>query len=100
MTVLRDVIALLLLLLPVPVAAQSSGRVLVMPFENSRRDARLHWMGEAAALLLTDELTARGVAAITRAERIRAFEELHLPFAATLSRATVIKVGEFAGASE
>jgi Tfp pilus assembly protein PilF len=71
-----------------------------MPFENSKRDARLHWMGEAAALLLTDELEMRGIKAITRAERIRAFDELHLPSATALSRATVIKVGEFVGASE
>src|SRR5215210_1693240 len=74
--------------------------LLVMPFENTRRDARLHWMGEAAALLLTDELEWRGIDAITRAERIRAFDELHLPSAATLSRATIIKVVEFVGASE
>ena len=93
-------IALLLLLLPVQAAAQSSGRVLVMPFDNAKRDARLHWMGEAAALLLTDELEARRIDVITRAERIRAFDELHLPSAAALSRATVIKVGEFVGASE
>jgi len=100
MRVPARLIALLLLLLPIQAAAQSPGRVLVMPFENSRRDARLHWMGEAAALLLTDELELRGIDAIPRAERIRAFDELHLPSAATLSRATVIKVGEFVGASE
>ncbi len=94
------VIALLLLLLPVQAAAQSSGRVLVMPFDNAKRDARLHWMGEAAALVLTDELEARQIDVITRAERMRAFDELHLPSAAALSRATVIKVGEFVGASE
>jgi tetratricopeptide (TPR) repeat protein len=100
MRVPARLIALLVLLLPIPAAAQSTGRVLVMPFENIKRDARLHWMGEAAALLLTDELELRGIDAITRAERIRAFDELHLPSAATLSRATVIKVGEFVGASE
>ena len=71
-------IALLLLLLPVQAAAQSSGRVLVMPFDNPKRDARLHWMGEAAALLLTDELEARRIDVITRAERIRALDELRI----------------------
>lgn len=100
MRVPARLIALLVLLLPTAAAAQATGRVLVMPFENSKRDARLHWMGEAASLLLTDELELRGIDAITRAQRIRAFEELHLPSAATLSRATVIKVGEFVGASE
>jgi len=82
-------------------AAQASGtRILVMPFDNPTRDARLHWIAEAASLLVADELNARGVPAIRRAERVNAFEELHLPAAATLSRATVIKVGQLVGASE
>lgn len=97
---LRALLAILICLLPVRVAAQSASRVLVMPFENAKRDARLHWVGEAASLLLTDELNARGLTAISRVERRRAFDALRLPPAATLSRATVIKVGEFVGASE
>ena len=75
-------------------------RILVMPFENVKREPRLHWIGEAAALLLADNLGTRGMAAIRRAERVRAFEELQLPANAVLSRATVIKVGELVGASE
>jgi tetratricopeptide (TPR) repeat protein len=84
-----------------PAAAQGSGsRVLVVPFENSRREPRLHWLSEGSAVLLADELNARGIGAITRDERVRAFEELHLPLSASLSRATVIKVGQIVGASE
>ena len=75
-------------------------RILVVPFENAAGEPRLHWLGEASAVLLTDELNARGLGAITRPERIRAFEQLHLPPYASLSRATVIKVGEIVGASE
>jgi len=85
---------------PTPAAPASGGRILVMPFENTKREPKLHWIGEAAALLLADHLGARGLAAIRRAERVRAFEELHLPSNAVLSRATVIKVGELVGASE
>lgn len=85
----------------VPVGAQTgAGRVLVIPFENTQRDPRLHWMAEASAVLLADELNALGVPAITRAERVRAFEQLHLPASAPLSRATVIKIGELVRASE
>jgi TolB-like protein len=91
----------LFLLVPLTAAAQSAGtRILVMPFDNPDREPRLHWIGEAASLLIADELNARGVSAIRRAERLRAFEQLHLPGAASLSRATVIKVGELVGASE
>ncbi len=88
------------LLAPRAAAAQGTGRILVMPFENTRREPRLHWIGEAAALLLADDLSSRGLAAIRRADRVRAFEQLHLPPSAGLSRATVIKVGELVGASE
>jgi tetratricopeptide (TPR) repeat protein len=84
-----------------PARAQSSGnRILVMPFDNPAREPRLHWIAEAASLLVADELNARGVPAIRRFERVNAFEQLHLPAAATLSRATVIKVGQLVGASE
>ena len=94
-------LAAVLLLAAAPAAAQPAGsRVLVMPFDNPLREPRLHWIGEAASLLIADELNARGVSAIRRVERIRAFEQLHLPVAATLSRATIVKVGQLVGASE
>ena len=93
--------ALLLAGVVAPAAGQgSTARILVMPFDNPSREARLHWIGEAASLLVAEELNVRGVSAIRRTERLRAFEQLHLPAAATLSRATVIKVGQLVGASE
>jgi tetratricopeptide (TPR) repeat protein len=85
----------------VPSTAQTAAsRILVMPFDNPGREPRLHWVAEAASLLVADELNTRGVPAIRRAERVNAFEELRLPAAATLSRATVIKVGQLVGAAE
>lgn len=84
-----------------PAVAQGpASRILVVPFDSRSTEPRFAWLGEASAVLLTDELNARGQGAITRAERIRAFEQLHLPPYATLSRATVIKIGEIVGASE
>src|SRR5687768_5512115 len=84
-----------------PAAAQTpNARVLVVPFENVQREPRLHWLGEASAVLLADGLDARGVPAITRAERVGAYEQLHLPLNAALSRATLIKVAQLVGASE
>lgn len=94
-------VAAILLIAAAPASAQPAGsRVLVMPFDNPLREPRLHWIAEAASLLVADELNARGVSAIRRTERIRAFEQLHLPVAATLSRATIVKVGQLVGASE
>ena len=103
MTIRRAFLAVLLVCgLGPPAAAQAAGgsRMLVLPFADSGREARLVWLGEASAILLADGLNARGVSAITRAERVRAFAGLHLPISASLSRATVIKVGQILGASE
>lgn len=97
-----SLLALWLLLAPQAAARQSPApeRILVVPFENSQKEPRIGWLSEAAAVLLADELNARGLAAIRRPERVRAFEQLHLPLTASLSRATVIKVGQLVGASE
>jgi tetratricopeptide (TPR) repeat protein len=81
-------------------------RVLVMPFAaDVEPDApggagAALWLGEAAAVLLTDGLTARGLAALPREERLDAFDRLHLPMSSSLTRATMIRVGELVGASE
>ena len=96
------VAAVLALLAPAPASAQTAAgsRILVVPFENIQHEPRLHWLSEASAVLLADELNARGLGAIARDERVRAFEQLHLPLSASLSHATVIKVGHLVGATE
>jgi tetratricopeptide (TPR) repeat protein len=75
-------------------------RILVVPFEAPARDGRTHWLGEAVALLVADDVNARGLGAITRASREQAYDHLHLPANAVLTRATVIKVGEIVGAAQ
>jgi tetratricopeptide (TPR) repeat protein len=85
----------------VPARAQAvGGRVLVVPFENPKREGAIFWLREASAVALADELEGRGVSVISREERQHAFERLHLPVAATLTDASVIRVAELAGASE
>ncbi len=100
--ILAAVATAVALLGPASAAAQnaSSSRILVVPFDNVQREPRLHWLTEASAMLLGDELRARGLGAIGRDERVRAFEQLHLPVVASLSHATVIKVGHLVGATE
>jgi tetratricopeptide (TPR) repeat protein len=89
-----------LLLVVAPVHAQTSGRILVMPFENVKREGRIFWLGEASAVLLTDDLLALGGDPITRPERVAAFERLQVPPVAALSDATVIRIGQIVGATE
>ena len=81
-------------------AAEGAGPVLVMPFEPADGHAQAYWLQEAAAILLSDSLRASGVRAYTRDERVRAFEQLHLPLRVSLSHATVIRVGQLLGASD
>ena len=83
-----------------PADAQTAGRILVMPFENVTRESRIFWLGEATAVLLADDLTALGADAMAREERREAFERLQVPPAASLTDATVIRIGQLVGASQ
>ena len=78
----------------------TSSRILVMPFENVTRNSRIFWIGEAASVLLADDLNALGKDAITREERRQAFERLQVPPAAALTDATVIRIGQLVGAAQ
>jgi Tfp pilus assembly protein PilF len=81
-------------------AQTATNRILVVPFDNRANEPRYQWLAEASAVLLADSLRDRGVPALVRTERVAAFEQLHLPPAASLSRATVIKVAQLVGAGE
>ncbi|MCC6991857.1 MAG: hypothetical protein IT181_22835 [Acidobacteria bacterium] len=72
---------------------------LVVPFELERFDARVAWLGEGAAVGLTEALRDRGVPVISRDDRLAALERLQLPPGASLTRATIIKVAELVGAA-
>jgi tetratricopeptide (TPR) repeat protein len=80
-------------------AGEPAGRVLVMPFDNIKREGRIFWMSEASAVLLSDNLQALGVDAIPRGERHRALERLQVPHIASLTDATIIRIGQLVGAA-
>src|SRR5881628_2888008 len=75
-------------------------RQLVMPFENVTREPRFNWLAEGSASVLTDDLIALGAQALSRDDRLRAFEHLRVPPVATLSEATIIRIGEIVGAEQ
>jgi tetratricopeptide (TPR) repeat protein len=86
-----------------PAAAQSApppSRPLVIPFDNAASDPQAYWLSEGSAVILTDDLLALGAPAITRDDRLRAFERLGVPPVASLSHATVIRIGQLVGAVE
>ena len=84
----------------------ADARPLVLPFSVTVEaavpggDGAAYWLGEAAAILLADELDARGIPALSRSDRVEAFARLQLPFVATLTRATMLRVAELVGATE
>jgi tetratricopeptide (TPR) repeat protein len=100
-------IVVLLVASAVPVNAQAvsppasgASRVLVLPFESPDNDPRGLWLGEASAVLITENLRSVGVNALTRTERVNAFEELNLPTEAPLSHASLIRVGQILAAGD
>src|SRR6476659_6895239 len=73
---------------------------LVMPFENETHELRYEWLGEGAASVLTEDLTALGAQALSREDRLRAFEHLRVPATNKLSEATIIRVAQIVGAAQ
>ena len=71
----------------------------LFPLKTRTREPRILWIGEASAVLLADDLNAFGKRAYTREERLDAFEQLQVPPVATLSHATVIRLGQVVGAT-
>jgi len=78
----------------------AGARQLVMPFENETHELRYDWLGEGAASLLTEDLTALGAQALSREDRLRAFEHLRVPATNKLSEATIIRVAQIVGAEQ
>jgi Tfp pilus assembly protein PilF len=80
-------------------ASPAADRFLVVPFENPTREARIYWVSEASAVLIADDLNALGKHAYTRDERLDAFQRLQVPPVASLSHATVIRLGQVVSAT-
>src|SRR5438552_8553329 len=101
---LTPCLALILCLVAISASAQSpvsvGARQLVMPFENATREPRFNWLAEGSSVVLTDDLVALGAQAISRDDRRRAFDHLRVPPVATLSEATIIRIGQIVGAEQ
>jgi len=78
----------------------AGARQLVMPFENATREPRFNWLAEGTAAALTDDLSVLGAQALSRDDRLRAFEHLRVPPTATLSEATIIRIAQIVGAEQ
>src|SRR5262245_65954544 len=79
-------------------SAASTDTIVTMPFENVSGRAEYNWVGESFAAALADLLDKPGLVAIRPDERNVAYKKEGLPPRAILTRATMIKIAERAGA--
>ncbi len=68
--------------------------VAVLPFFNESKDPNLNWIGESVAETLRESLSAAGVLALSREERVEVYQRLSVRSGATLTRATVLRIGQ------
>ncbi len=79
--------------------AAGTDTIVTMPFENLSGRAEYNWVGESFAANLADLLDKPGLVAIRPDERNVAYKQEGLPPTAILTRATMIKIAERAGAN-
>jgi tetratricopeptide (TPR) repeat protein/nucleotide-binding universal stress UspA family protein len=89
----------LTLLLPAEALATAANTLVTMPFENVSGRPEYNWIGESFAASLADLLDKPGLVAIRSDERNVAYKQEGLPPSAILTRATMIKIAERAGAN-
>jgi tetratricopeptide (TPR) repeat protein len=79
--------------------AATTDTIVIMPFENESGRAEYNWVGESFAAALADLLDKPGLVGIRPDERNVAYKQEGLPPTAILTRATMIKIAERAGAN-
>ncbi|HKG21519.1 MAG TPA: hypothetical protein VKC34_06435, partial [Blastocatellia bacterium] len=77
----------------------ASATIVTMPFENVSGRPEYNWIGESFATTLADLLDKPSLIAIRSDERNVAYKQEGLPPTAILTRATMIKIAERAGAN-
>ena len=87
------------LLLAATALASGSDTIVIMPFENVSGRAEYNWIGESFSASLADLLEKPGLVVIRSDERNVAYKQEGLPPTAILTRATMIKIAERAGAN-
>lgn len=86
-------------LLAIPSFGAGSDTLVIMPFENVSGRSEYNWIGESFAASLGDALDKPGLVVIRSDERNVAYKQEGLSPTAILTRATMIKIAERAGAN-
>ncbi|MEW6207951.1 MAG: tetratricopeptide repeat protein [Acidobacteriota bacterium] len=98
---IKRILLSIILMLPLQASASApaTDTIITMPFENLSGRPEYNWIGESFAAQLSDLLDKPGLVAIKPDERNVAYKQEGLPPTAILTRATMIKIAERAGAS-
>jgi sugar phosphate isomerase/epimerase len=89
------VLALLTVAISAPLAAQSTGRVvLVLPFDNHSGNASLNWISDSFPDTLNKRLASAGFLTISHDDRLFAYDHLGLPADFRPTRATTIRIAQ------
>src|SRR5215510_8621024 len=91
--------SIILLTIRLVAEAAPTDIIVAMPFENLSGRAEYNWVGESFAAALSELLDKPGLVAIRPDERNVAYKQEVLPPTAILTRATMIKIAERAGAT-
>ena len=91
--------SIILLTFGLTAEAAPTDTIVAMPFENLSGRAEYNWVGESFAAALADLFDKPGLVAIRPDERNVAYKQEGLPPTAILTRATMIKIAERAGAN-
>jgi tetratricopeptide (TPR) repeat protein len=73
---------------------------LVLPFFNQSGDSSIEWVGESLAETIRDALAGEGSIALDRDARQEAYRRLSIRPYSTLTKATMLRLGEFLDADQ
>ncbi len=73
--------------------------IVVLPFADLSRNQGMHWMSESFPELLEDRLKRPTINVLGREERMIAFDRMGIPYTSSLSKASLIKIGQELDAS-
>lgn len=73
---------------------------LVLPFFNLSGDSNLEWIGESLSETVREALASEGVIALDREDRQEAYRRLSIRPHTQLTKATVLRIGEFLDADK
>ena len=88
-----------LCLLP-PQLSAATDTVAILPFFNNSQKADLDWAGESVAETLRESLSAAGILALSREDRVEVYQRLSVRAGVPLTHATVLRIGESLDAAQ